>query len=494
MSWDVLEFTPTGKIVDRTSASLKDGQVDDCKNVDFWAGLARSLSELDSLTVPLGAPYVLQYYGDQQTRRWAYAHATGVAEWNGLTHASIKPAAGLTNSTLWDADYFGSWLVITNDKAGEAPHAKLAGSALLAPIPAWGAGWDCKFIRTHRNVLFAADLTESGILYPNRLRWSSSAVAGGLPQEWTVTPSNDAGMVDLEMGGGAIIGLVAVGDSIWIAGSSGVWVGRWQGGAYTYTFSQRTNNYGARGYRCIVSLGDAVAVLSVGDLVLMDEQSERSLMIGRNSLLLRRMGAAQLLYVEVTRQLYVLYEAAEGAGYTEAEIWDRDSDSWGHRSFKTPFTAFGKGLTMSGADARTWANTGMTWADAVGAWQLISARSQAYVAANAAMVAGPGAKAWDWMIQRQSMPAPDGDNVRALAFEADIDGPIGQTVSIRTGSSKYPGESPTWGPLRPYMLGAGAVRHDDIHKGRYIGYRIEGNGDARVTSCRWYYTVNRAKP
>ena len=494
MGWDVLEFVPRDSNGDKSAATLGNDVVSSARNVDFFTGTTRSLSEFAGMTVPIGAPLAMQYFETPAQRNIGYGHAAGVAIWDGATNFTVMPAAGLTGSLLWDMDAFGSWLVVTNDKATEAPHAKLPGPTLLAPIPGWQPTWDCKFIRTHRNVLFAADMTEGAQLYPNRLRWSSSSIQGGLPQTWVPAPSNDAGMIDLELAGGSILALCAVGDSIWVAGPGGIWVGRWQGGSYVYQFSQRTNNVGARGYRCMVSLGDGVAVLSRTDLVLMDEQSERSLLIGRYASVIATMSVAQLLYVESLRQLYVIYGTDQSTSYTRALIWDRDSDSWGERSFAESFTAFGKGLALTITSGRTWDAQTTNWDQQTQAWELPSVDAAIYMAANAQAISKPGGAVYNWMIQRISMPGPDGENIRVRSLEADIDGPIGQTVTLRLGVSQYPGESPTWGQQRNYTLGAGSVRHDDIVKGRYIAYQCGGTGRARVSAMRMYYTVNNAKP
>jgi hypothetical protein len=495
MSFETLEFSPAGVIVDLAPATLDTNQVSRAVNVDFQAGTMRALSEVESETVPLGAPLFLQYYDNTDERRLAYAYATGIAEWNGVVHASIKPVAGLTNSLQWDADVFGQFFVVTNDATGEAPHAKQPQQTLLTPIPGWPAGWDAKFIRTHRNVLFAMDMVEAGVSYPARVRWSVSAVAGQLPSAWLPLVANDAGFQDLELPGGKIVAACALADTFWIAGVGGIWLAQWQGGAFVYQFRQRTSAYGARGQRCMVSVGDAVAVLTRSDLILLNEQSERSLLIARNAKILGNMGPAQLLYIEPQRQLYVLYGLSSETTYTRAMIWDKDTDTWGYREFDQGFTAFGKSLSLTVPPAKTWTGVAGTWTTEPGAWSDPSTDVNVYQAGNAALIGRSANRRYSWTIERLAMPAPKAENVRLRSIEVDIDGPAGQTVFLRLGAATFPGEAPAWGPERAYVVGAGAsVRHDDMRKGRYVSYTVRGSGQARLSAARLFYRVDKVKP
>lgn len=515
MGFKVVTVVPGAFNIDVPAAMLEGGAVDTCLNMDFVHGVPRALSAIASLTTPLGAPVCLQFFEDSLgNKKYGYGHAGGFAVWNGTANTSVMPASGLTGSSYWSADAFGSWLVCTNDKANEKPHAMLASSAVLSPLPGWQAGWDCTVIATHRNVLFAANMVEGGVTYSNRLRWSSSSITTGLPQEWVVTSSNDAGMVDLEIPGGDITNLVAFGDSLYVAGAGAIWVGRWQGGAYTYQFESRTIEFAPRGLRCMVSIGDALAVLTRNDLVLFDDQTHKSLMQGRVSSVFNWMGRAMLLWIEAARQLYVMYGEPNGTGFTKALIWDQATDSWGTRDFGQEFTAFGKGLTPnlggSPPGSLIWSAASATWAAITGTWQGVrqfasgpapvpgaidtDPETDLYLAANASMIGKAGGVSYSWAVGRSTLPMPHGEDWRCRSLEVDVQADAGSLIALRLGSTEYPGESINWGDERTYEVGAGPVRHDDRQRGRYIAWQASGASAARITGVRLSFRTVRTKP
>jgi hypothetical protein len=493
--WNVLEINPVDYVIDKLASTLPDSMVSGLVNMDFFAGTPRALSFFASYTVPAATPYSLQYYEGATRRKLAYGTPNGVYEYDGITHRLISPPSGLSGALYWDTDAFGEWLVCTNDIAGEVPHCiDVTSSGKLAPLPGWISSTECMILRVHRNHLFAANMIESGISYPNRVRWSTSAIAGTLPQSWTPLASNDAGVIDLEIPGGSILDMAAVGDSLFIGGPGGIWIARYTGGAYVYSFSQRSKVNGPRSHRCMASLGDAVAILTRDDLVIMDEQSEQSIMIGRNASVIAQMVEAQLIYIESTRELYVLYATSAG-GIQQALIWNRDTGSWGQRTFQQRYTASAKGMKVLPTPAKTWEGlTPWTWEQWTGPWQLPSFDSPVYMLANQAMIAVPGGAEYNWQMTRENMMGPEGDRIRVRSIEAEIDGPAGQVVTLRLGSAEYPGQATAWGTARDYVLGAGPVRHDDIVLGKYVSWQVGGTGKARISRLKLYYRVNPTRP
>ena len=495
MGWDALEFVPSGLITDQPSANLPDQIVNTAMNVDFFTGTTRALSEVSALTVPVGAPNCLQFFENATIRKFAYGTLIGARAWDGASDASIMPTSGLTGSVSWDMGDFGGYLVATSGNVAENPHAMLASASVLAPLPGWVANQSCRYIESHRNVLWAADMIEGGQPYPNRVRWSASAATGGLPQTWVPLASNDAGQQDLQIPGGQIYGMCALADSMYIGGPGGIWSARWQGGAYVYQFAARTTEWGMRGRRCMVSIGDMVAVLTRNDLIIIDDSTHKSLAIGRVATALRNMGEAQLLYLEAARQLYLLYGLSGEVGFSRALIWDRDTDSWGSRVFAATMTAFGKGLNLTAGAGPTWTTIAGAW-DAAGAtpWDPVGFDTDIYLAANASLIGKPGGLAWNWSVSRDQISGPDGETIRVRSLEVDIDGPIGQAVQLRLGSSQFAGQSPSWGPIGNYTLGSGPLRHDNIQRGRYISWYAAGQGQARLARVRMFYRVNQVKP
>lgn len=497
MAWEVLQSSPNNWNIDVSASSLPDTSVNLLQNMDFFAGVPRSLNKLALVTVPSVAPQTLVAYSDAESSYTGYGGTTGIYAWTPLnTHINITPATGLTGSGYWDSAAFGKWAVFTNGTPGEAPHAisttMTAADQNAAPLPGWIAGASTKLIKTHRNILWAANTTEAGVNYPTRVRWSTSSITDALPSSWVVTPANDAGQVDLQFVGGEITELCAVGDVMYIGGPGGIWAARWVGGQFVYNFSQINGIQGPRGLRCMESMGDAAVVLTNTDLLVFDENSEQSLAVGRFTKLINRMVTAELLYVQPFRQLYVLYSLEGETGYRHALIWDRDTNTFGSRDFQFGATASGAIIIPPIFEPIPWEQSGEPWDVANQPWGAPQQLSANYAAADADGIYVQGNETQPWLISRTQIPSAGNDVIRLRSIEASLDGPS-QDVWLRIGTSNNLGEPTLWGEEKQFDI-KGKVRNDDGMQGRYVSWQVRGFGTAKLNQVTLYYEPKGRKP
>jgi hypothetical protein len=507
MAWQPVEISPNDFNTDVSPPSLPAGTVNQLSNVDFYAGVARSLSDLSIITVPSLLPVAIQGYGSENDVYVGYcgevqgSPALGVYAWGSLgTHIDIMPATGLTGAAYWDTTSFGKWLVVTSDTVGELPHA-ISGALTttggkLAPLPGWQSTWECTVIKTHRNVLWAADLIESGVAYPNRVRWSASSPTDALPSTWLPAPANDAGVNDLEILGGRIVDMCAVGDVMYIGGAGGLWAARWVGGQYVYSFSQIDNARGPKGLRCMESIGQAVAVLTAVDLLIVNENTSRSIAIGRVATLIRQFVKAELMYIAFTRQLYVFYSLVNEEGYQHALVWDQDTDTWGKRDNPSvPIFAAAPVVVPVQSPQVVWDSDNVIWDNATNPWESSTAIQVQYMCGNGVGLYVAQNKSYNWFISKTLIAAPNNENIRVRSMEVDVDGIKGQQVVMRMGSSIYPGDDPSWGPQRTYTVGDGLpMRHDDIQQGRFFSFQLQGNGPCKINTVRLFMDQRKMKP
>jgi hypothetical protein len=497
MTWEVLQSSPNSWNLDVSSSSLPDNTVDLLQNMDFFAGVPRSLNKLMSVTVPSVAPVTLVAYSDSESSYAAYAGTTGAYAWTPLnTHVNITPVSGLSGSAYWDSTAFGKWAVLTNGIPGEAPHAisttMTAADNNLAPLPGWISGASAKLVKTHRNIIWAANTTETGVNYPTRVRWSTSSITDALPSSWVVTAANDAGSVDLQFVGSEITDLCSVGDVMYIGGPGGIWAARWVGGQFVYNFSQINGIQGPRGLRCMESMGDAAVVLTNTDLLVFDENSEQSLAVGRFTKLINRMVTAELLYIQPFRQLYVLYSLVGETGYNHALIWDRDTNTFGTRDFQFGATASAAIVIPPAVDPTEWDQTVLTWNVNNSPWSPAQPLAATYAAADANGIYVAGSEPQQWLISRTSIPSAGNDMIRLRSIEAALDGPS-QDVWLRIGVSDQLGEPTRWGEEKMFNIG-GKVRNDDGMQGRYVSWQVRGFGSARLNEVTLYYGPKGRKP
>lgn len=495
MSWNATKIVPKSFISDVGPSALPVDMASSVTNVDFFAGQPRSLSSQTSLWVPVAAPVNIGFHEYTGVRRWVWGTnvaAQAVYNFDGQTQANVTPVSGLSQSAYWDLDAFSGYQVFTNNVASQAPHYLSAGGSLAtlaAPLPGWVAGQSCRLIRAHRNYLLAINTTEGGTHHGARVRWSNSAVAGSLPTSWTAAINNDAGAYDPAVPGGEIVDAAALGDTMFLGGRGGIWTMTWVGGTYVYHFEQRSIAHGLRGYGCMVSMGDSIAVLTQSDLVQLDATGERSLMIGKHArTLFKSIGAnAKLLYIDQARQLLVLYGTGNQTGYSRALVCDRDSgETWGFRLLDREYQCVGKGLDNRSTIETSWASlagkyTWDTWTR--GAWDRTAYASDAYfyVLGHPSGVYGPGST-YNWNLTRDKIPFAEGKYGRVHSLRAHIQGATGQTVTMRLGSAQTSDEPTTWGTARNYTLGNDELLHCDLQRGAYMSYELSGNGSCQVSS------------
>lgn len=118
--------------------------------------------------------------------------------YNGSTESNVTPLSGwteiesddaATSCVLADVNYV--------NRPSHTPYKLTPSGTAYAALSNWNSAWRCAALRTYRDTLVAINTTESGVNYPNRVKWSEFAQAGTEPTTWTPDTTNNAGGNDL---------------------------------------------------------------------------------------------------------------------------------------------------------------------------------------------------------------------------------------------------------------------------------------------------------
>jgi hypothetical protein len=240
------------------------------------------------------------------------------------------------------------------------------------------------------------------------------------------------------------------------------------------------------------SLGDVAAVLTKTDLILFDETSEKSLAVGRFSKLISQIQQAELLYIQTTRQLYVVYGLQNETGYNHALIWDRDTDTFGQRDFQFGATSTGAIIIPTADVPLTWEAATQTWDTITRPWGYAQNIYFNYAAAYGGGIYIQGSEPQGWLIGRDKIPSAQNDVIRLRSIEASLNGPE-QPVWLRIGVSDTLGEPTRWGTEKEFNVG-GKTRNDNGMQGRYISWQVRGYGTAKLNEISLYYEPKGRKP
>jgi hypothetical protein len=146
----------------------------------------------------------------------------------------------------------------------------------------WGdVNYTCSVIRPFKSYLMALDITKSGTRYPNLVKWSSSASAGSVPDDWDESDATiDAGENYLSDRTGFIIDALTLKDTFVIYGEGTTYGCQYIGGRFIFRFYELFQD-GALNRRCMVQIKDRHLVLSQNDLVLHDGHRPESIIDNR---------------------------------------------------------------------------------------------------------------------------------------------------------------------------------------------------------------------
>jgi hypothetical protein len=221
---------------------------------------------------------------------WPYVSLTKAAVWDGTAHTDITRAAGdytATDSLQWNGTIFGGVPILNNGNDVPQYWSTLNPATKMANLVNWPATLRAKVIRAFGPFLFAISLTDTGVQYPHRLRWSDQADPGTLPGSWDVSnPAVLAGEVDLpDVLAGVLVDALPLGSTLFLYKESSIWRTRFVGGQSVFDVGQSSwvTTSGLLGPRCVCISGDGLkhVLATQDDIIWHDGNTVNSILTGR---------------------------------------------------------------------------------------------------------------------------------------------------------------------------------------------------------------------
>jgi hypothetical protein len=147
-------------------------------------------------------------------------------------------------------------------------------------LPDWPAGGECMAMRSHKNFLFAIGfLSEGG----QRVRWSTAAEAGTIPDSWTPLPENQAGFVDINPLSSNCLDGLTMRDDMMIYKRESVWRMVFVGGSDIFALQKV---FAEQGLAATNGVGrgpndNHLLITSAGDIALTDGVTIDSVLSGK---------------------------------------------------------------------------------------------------------------------------------------------------------------------------------------------------------------------
>ena len=215
--------------------------------------------------------------------------------WYDISNALGYPSLILGDELLWTGCKLGPIQILNNPKHfpeywSPASTSQRMQDLKFDPTHTWRElNFRAKVMRSHKNFLFAINLTEGGVEFPTSYRWSHPADINGLPFTWDETDlSAIAGKASVEGQGEALIDGLSLRDSFALYSSRAMNVLDFVGGEFVWQSRKLSHSHGVLTTNCVVEAVGNHFVLTDGDIVINDGNSITSLLSNKMKRFLER--------------------------------------------------------------------------------------------------------------------------------------------------------------------------------------------------------------
>tara|TARA_R110000803_G_scaffold117357_6_gene185900 strand:+ start:402 stop:2069 length:1668 start_codon:yes stop_codon:yes gene_type:complete len=116
-------------------------------------------------------------------------------------------------------------------------------------------GYHARIVRSHKQYLFAMDISSSFFNYPDAVRWSTPADNGAIPDSWDeLDITNTAGLVYLGGSGGNIVDAKSLRDAFVVYRETSITVFDYKGGPFVFQIRDANASFGLLNMNCLVEV------------------------------------------------------------------------------------------------------------------------------------------------------------------------------------------------------------------------------------------------
>lgn len=180
----------------------------------------------------------------------------------------------ITATNLADVEYI--------NRSDSAPIARAPSASSFTSLSNWPTGMTTKSLRSYGDFLLALGTEESGVSYPNRVRFSDPVLANQVPTTWDETDlTNSAGFNDLVQMKTPIVDGATLGSNFLVYSQDQVWMMEFVGGTFIFNFRKVFDDAGVINKNCIVEIEGKHYVFDRDDIYVTDGNSRQSICDGR---------------------------------------------------------------------------------------------------------------------------------------------------------------------------------------------------------------------
>jgi len=485
-----------GVISDTDPRSLPDNAFTASQNIRFIDNdVEKSKGESEVYTTPAVDPYWLLPVQTSSTYYWVYPSLTKCYVTDGTTNTNITRQTSSADVDYaasadigWNGGILGSVPIVNNGIDDPQMWTPANTSTKLQSLT-WSSGQTwlsqsnvARVIRPFKQFLVALHTTESGTEYRQRVRWSHPADSGSVPVTWDESDTTkDAGVHDLEEGGGSVIDCLPLRDTNIIYKNNKTIGMQHIGGQFVFRFYDIFESTGILSRRCVKSFFGKHFVVTNGDVIVHDGNTFDSVINHRKKKELFALIDAtnyQRTFVSPNYQkneMWICFPKTGSSFADTAFIWNYKDDTWTTRELPT-VKHIGYGLVDPSA-VETWDSDSEVWDLDSSSWgelsysptiikNLMAGSTKFYLADDTEQSDGTNMTAY---IERTGLDfgAPDQlKYIKRIWPRIETSG----SVTVKMGSQMAHRDAVTW---KSYTFTSGDDKVDVDVTGRFIAWRIE---------------------
>jgi hypothetical protein len=327
----------------------------------------------------------------------------------------------------------------------------------------WGdVGQDARIIRSHKQFLFALDITDNGTNYIDAVRWSAPSDIGGVPPTWDhLDITNFAGLTHLGGEGGRIVDGLSLRDAFVVYREKGISVFDYRGGQYVWQIRHLSTTIGLISPDAIAEVKGVHFFIGDGDILVNDGTTIKSLL--HNKLRVKFTSNyspenfinSYIVKSNTNAEVWFCIPSSIATYPDIAYIYNWEDESWSIRDIpEAPFSAYGP----QSEALPVWDDIAIEWANVQGNWDRQSRTPLDDSIVSVIKPAGAGlqgsilfldrlndadATEYNTKIERVGFALEGLNNVTTMTrLYPHIDG--SSPVWIQVGSQDYPGSPTRW--------------------------------------------------
>lgn len=321
-----------------------------------------------------------------------YAGQTKIYGFFNSGHNNLtRTAAGLdvdysaSSFNAWQHAFINGILILNNGTDQPQQWATATATPRMANLTGWTSVWKANSIRTFSNFLVAVNVTKSGVVFPQMVKWSTSASLGAVPISWDeLSLTNDSGEVELADTPDVCIDSLSLKDIHIIYKEKSTWGMRFVGFPDIFQFYKIFDQVGIMSKNCVGELNGYHYVLTENDIIRHDGNSYSSIVDQR----IKEYIFSQLdfdnkrncfLHIQSLDKLVIVGVPFSSTFVNRLFIYDTRFDTWAQYSISPIYSISDPGNIQTGAvwdtDAGTWDTDSSVWNEGSGLSKFLLAGS-----------------------------------------------------------------------------------------------------------------------